>query len=191
MQALSDLMKLIESGEHGSPFQEIQHPKKRAFLSAYVLTAHKGRAAEAVGIDLSTTYKPTWVGDEEFQAALARARVMSGDALEAEVIRRGVHGIEEPVLYQGEVVEYIRRYSDNLLMFQTKSVRPEYRERLEVRGTLAHIDFNRLSDDQLARIAAGEHVLSVLGTATQPVAALPPAVSDDTDSAPDRQELRE
>ncbi|KKL17655.1 hypothetical protein LCGC14_2483390 [marine sediment metagenome] len=138
MQALSDLMKLIESGEHGSPFQEIQHPKKRAFLSAYVLTAHKGRAAEAVGIDLSTTYKPTWVGDEEFQAALARARVMSGDALEAEVIRRGVHGIEEPVLYQGEVVEYIRRYSDNLLMFQTKSVRPEYRERLEVRGSGAH-----------------------------------------------------
>ncbi len=39
-------------------------------------------------------------------------------------------------------------------------------------GVLTHIDFNRLSDDQLARIAAGEHVLSVLGTATQPVAAL-------------------
>jgi len=34
-----------------------------------------------------------------------------------------------------------------------------------------------LTDDQLARIAAGEHVWFVLGTATEPVAALPPPAS--------------
>ena len=32
----------------------------------------------------------------------------------------------------------------------------KYRERVEVRGTFASIDLNRLSDEQLARISAGE-----------------------------------
>ena len=44
--------------------------------------------------------------------------------LEAEVIRRGAHGIDEPVFYQGKVVGQIRKYSDNLLMFMLKGLRP-------------------------------------------------------------------
>ncbi len=37
-----------------------------------------------------------------------------------------------------------------------------YRERLDVRGSLAHLDLNQLPDELLARIAAGEDPRSVL-----------------------------
>ncbi|MCH8030783.1 MAG: hypothetical protein IIB09_03080 [Bacteroidetes bacterium] len=50
-----------------------------------------------------------------------------------------------------------------LLIFLLKALRPDkYQERVEVRGSLASIDLNRLTDEQLARISAGEHPLSVI-----------------------------
>jgi hypothetical protein len=52
-------------------------------------------------------------------------------------------------------------------MFQLKALRPEkYRERVEVRGALASTDITKLSDEQLARISAGEHPFSFLASAT-------------------------
>ena len=41
-----------------SPFSEIEHPKKRAFLCGYALTGSKTRAADAVGISRATIYIP-------------------------------------------------------------------------------------------------------------------------------------
>lgn len=59
---------------------------------------------------------------------------------------------------------HVREYSDILLIFLLKALRPDkYRERVEVRGSLASIDLNRLTDEQLARISAGDHPLSVIG----------------------------
>ena len=50
-----------------------------------------------------------------------------------------------------------------LLIFLLKGALPDkYRERVDVRGTIANLDFSRLSDEQLDRIAAGEHPLAVL-----------------------------
>ncbi len=95
--------------------------------------------------------------------------------------------MEKPVgWYKGKPGGTVREYSDILLIFLLKALRPEkYRERVEVRGSLAHIDFNRLSDDQLTRIAAGEHILAVLATPAEPVAALPPAASENDVRAAD------
>lgn len=48
--------------------------------------------------------------------------------------------------------------------------------RNSARGTqrgLASIDLTQLSDEQLARISAGEHPFAVLGTPAEPIAALP------------------
>ena len=60
-------------------------------------------------------------------------------------------------------------------MFRLKALRPEkYRDRVGVRGTFGSIDLTKLSDEQLARISAGEHPFAVLGTPAQPIAALPP-----------------
>ncbi len=58
--------------------------------------------------------------------------------------------------YKGEPGGYVQEYSDLLLMFRLKAMRPEkYRDRVEIRGTLASIDLTRRSDEQLARIGGG------------------------------------
>jgi len=65
--------------------------------------------------------------------------------------------------YKGQAGGTVKRYSDTLLIFLLKGLKPEvYRERLEVRGTLGQIDFGRMTDEQLSRIAGGEHPWSVL-----------------------------
>ncbi len=63
-------------------------------------------------------------------------------------------------------------------IFALKNMGWSDRREVEFRGSLAHIDFNRLSDDQLARIAGGEYIPAVLATPAEPLKALPPAVSD-------------
>ena len=62
----------------------------------------------------------------------------------------------------------VRRYSDVLLIFLLKGLRPEqYRERYEIKGTLANLDLRRLPDDLIARLAGGENPLTVLSPLLQ------------------------
>ena len=61
-----------------SPFSEIQHPKKRPFLTAYANTGKKGVAAELAGIQRSTIYTRQWREDPEFQDALGTRRADGG-----------------------------------------------------------------------------------------------------------------
>ncbi len=57
-------------------------------------------------------------------------------------------------------------YSDILTIFLLKGLRPDrYRERVEVRGGLAHLDLRQLPDELLQRIAQGENIMSVLASA--------------------------
>ncbi len=90
------------------------------------------------------------------------AKLQAADVLEAEAHRRAVEGVEEAVgWYKGEAGGTVRKYSDVLLIFLLKSLQPErYRERVDLRGSLAHIDLTQLPDHP--RIAAGEHPFSVL-----------------------------
>lgn len=46
------------------------------------------------------------------------------EALLQEVDRRGRRGVEKPVFYRGEVVGNVTEYSDTLLMFRLKCIRP-------------------------------------------------------------------
>jgi hypothetical protein len=157
-----------------SPFSKIQHPKKRAYLRALVETGgNVTRACELAGIDRSTPYSRQWKEDGELQAALESARDMAGEALESEAIRRAVEGVEEPVgWYKGQAGGYVRRYSDVLLMFMLKGRYPErYRERVELRGSLANLDLTQLPDEALSRLARGENPLTVLGSLSADVRA--------------------
>ena len=164
-----------------SPFSEIQHPQKRAFLTAYANTGKKGFAAELAGIERSTIYTRQWREDAQFQEALERAQLMAADLLESEAYRRAVEGVEEPVgWYKGEAGGTVRRYSDLLLIFLLKGIRPDkYRDRMEVRGAFASLDVSRLPDEFVARLARGESPISVLLSATPELRAealgLPPA----------------
>jgi hypothetical protein len=150
-----------------SPFRHIQHRKKRRYLKALVETGgNVTRACELAGVDRSTPYTPQWRGDPVLAKALEQAREMAIDALEAEVIRRGFEGVEEPVgWYKGQPGGYVRKYSDVLLIFKLKAAKPDvYADRMEFRGSLANLDMSKLPDEAIARIAGGENIMSVLAS---------------------------
>ena len=92
--------------------------------------------------------------------------------------RRAVKGVKKPVgWYKGVAGGHVREFSDNLLMFQLKAMRPEkFRDRVDVRGVLAHLDVSQLPDELVARLAAGENPISVLAPVLQAgeLPALPP-----------------
>ena len=139
------------------------HPKKRAFLAAYRETGNVKLACESGRVGRSSHYR--WLEqDPDYAEEFEQAQKDAVDVLEAEARRRAVEGWEEKVgWYKGQAGGTVRRYSDTLLIFLLKGAAPEkYRERLEVRGALGKIDFTRMTDEQLSRIAAGEHPYAAL-----------------------------
>ena len=117
-----------EGGAAGAPFPSIPHKKKRAFLHAYAKSGTVKAAAEAVGLSRRMHYH--WMkADPAYAAAFAEAQEQAADTIEAELVRRAVEGVEEPVHYRGQRVDMVRKYSDVLLIFLLKGLRPEkYRD---------------------------------------------------------------
>ena len=158
------------------------HLKKRGFLAAFRETGNVRLACEAAEVGRSSHYR--WLDeDPEYREGFGLAKEDAADILEAEAKRRAVEGVEEPTgWYKGVPGGYVRRYSDVLLIFLLKGLRPEvYRERMEVSGALARIDFNAMTDSQLARIEQGEHPYAVLAPTRDllgPGAGEPPATGE-------------
>lgn len=157
-----------------SPFSHIDHPKKRAFLSAYRESCNVRLASELAEVSRSSVYR--WRDeDPEFADAFELAKADAGDLLKAEAWRRAVDGVEKPVgFYTGEHGgTYVREVSDTLLIFMLKGAPPEkYHDRLDVRGTIVHLssdDLARLPDPLLARIANGEDPTTVLASVADEV----------------------
>lgn len=136
-----------------SPFKEIQHPKKRAFLTAYSKTANIIRSCEFAKIDRSTQWH--WMRDPDFAKAFETAKAMGCESLEAEAIRRATEGVQRLKFYEGEpimvpaldksgrpitkngqqvLVPYVEHeFSDTLLIFLLKGANPsKYREKSDV-----------------------------------------------------------
>ncbi len=126
-------------------------------------------ASEAAGINKSLIYTRDWLHDQQFQAALERARVMAIDVLEDEATRRAVEGVEEPAgWYMGKAGGTVRRYSDTLLIFKLKGELPQkYADRVQLSGGLATLNLDALPDELLERIARGEHPMAVLASAVE------------------------
>ncbi len=91
-------------------------------------------AAEQVGFNYRRLYEHR-AKDPEFAAAWKLAYEAGTDLLRDEIRRRGAEGFEEDVYYQGSVVGRVRRYSDQLLMFEAKRRDPEYRDNAKVEVT--------------------------------------------------------
>lgn len=81
-------------------------------------------AADLSGRGRRTLYRWRQL-DRDFAAAWDEAYDAGADMLEQEAQRRAVEGVLEPVMYQGEVVERVRKYSDTLLIFLLKARRPK------------------------------------------------------------------
>ena len=110
--------------------------RKAAFLAAYRLCGNIYRAAQEARIARCTIYE--WrAHDHEFDLACREAEVEAVERLEEEARRRAYDGVtrEHGIYYRGQKVatEIITEYSDSLLMFLLKALRPEkYKERLTV-----------------------------------------------------------
>lgn len=115
--------------------EQDEQAQKERYLRAMSRTGTLTAGCKAAKVSPHTVYQ--WREfDTAFVVAENDAKGAFADALEEEAVRRAWHGVKKPV-YQGkELVGYIQEYSDTLLIFTLKALRPEkYRDRWE--GKLA------------------------------------------------------
>ncbi len=91
-------------------------------------TGQFNSAADRAGIPISALKR--WrENDTSFDARCEQAREAYADTLEREADRRAVQGVEREVFHRGEIIGTKVEYSDPLLMFRLKALRPGvYRE---------------------------------------------------------------
>jgi hypothetical protein len=89
-------------------FPTITHPKKRAFLAAFVRCGRRIHAATQAKIDVRSHF--WWMQtDPAYAEAFGQAEQMAADMAADEAFRRGIEGVEEGVWYKGA-----RRHSDEV-----------------------------------------------------------------------------
>lgn len=120
-------------------------PEKRTkFLDALRKTGNMSQAAQSVGMGSRHMYNLR-EKDKEFAADWEAVMEEYADTLESEADRRAVEGVHVKTYFDkdGKVIGEERRYSDTLLIFRLKGLRPEkYKERMasEVVSTVRYED---------------------------------------------------
>jgi hypothetical protein len=144
-----------------------RNPKKRAYLAAFVRTCSVTGAARAAGVDPARHYE--WLrADPEYRAAYQAAQDQAAQTLEDEAIRRAYEGVERPVTVAGKR-ELVREYSDTLLIFLLKGLRPaKYRERYDVAV--------EAGDSLVQAMARGKKRAAELALESDKPAQLPPVI---------------
>jgi hypothetical protein len=96
------------------------------FLQELERTGNVTLSAKVAGVSRRNIYKLR-DADEEFREEWDEAIDARVEKLEAEADRRAVEGVETPVFYKGERCDGgdVREYSDTLLMFRLKALKPE------------------------------------------------------------------
>lgn len=117
----------------GSP--KMKRKLQVRFLTEYALCGNVTLAARNAGISNTTHWR--WSREDDgYREAWAEAQEHAADMMEQEATRRALVGTLEPVFYKGEKVGHIRKYSDLLMIFMLKGMRPEkYRDRFEMSRT--------------------------------------------------------
>ena len=108
----------------------------KAFLAAYRETGNITRAALMAKVSRGRHYD--WLEQgKAYSEAFEDAQEHAVETLEEEARRRAMFGVEQPVFYKGEVCGSVRKYSDVLLIFLLKGLRPEvYRENRHLTGDM-------------------------------------------------------
>lgn len=116
--------------------EHVRHVRMASFIEAVGLHGRSLKAAKAVGVP----YSLLWIWKArypEFAEAWEAAKVAGLEAVEDELHRRAVEGIERPLTWRGERTgHFVTEYSDRLLEFELKALDPErYREHPIVKTT--------------------------------------------------------
>ena len=128
-----------------------------AFLAAYSKTGVVTLAAEIAGVPRRN--HSYWLhNDKDYPAHFAEAHDMACDAIEAEMRRRAIEGVQKPVFYKGEVCGYITEYSDTLLAMLANGYMPEkYKQKARVEAD-AEVAAREVTRDGLRRLTHEELV---------------------------------
>jgi hypothetical protein len=104
---------------------------RKVFLELLSTGLSVTAAANATNKDRRHYY--AWRRDiPEFREAWDAAIEAGSDLMEDEARRRAVEGYDRPVYQGGELVGYVREYSDGLLQFLLKARRPDkFRDRVQ------------------------------------------------------------
>ena len=123
------------------------------FLAAYQGVGTIEGACRVAEVGRRTHYD--WIDrDPAYAARFEETHEAAVDDAEAELRRRGIHGYDEPIVYKGEVVGTVKKYSDACLIFYLKGRRGDvFRERTELSGPgggpITSVDLARLTTEQL------------------------------------------
>lgn len=106
--------------------------KQAAFLKGIAVDGTMLSGCKAAKVEPRTVYG--WrETDETFVLRERQARELMVDKLEAEAIRRGARGVQQPVFQAGKHVGFKTEYSDALLVLVLRANRPErYREKVDL-----------------------------------------------------------
>lgn len=94
------------------------------FLSTLRETGIIARAIEACGMSRQTVYNH-YNSDDLFHDQWEKAIVDAAGLLEDEAWRRAHEGVNEPIIQNGQIIGFQRKYSDTLLIFLLKHIKPE------------------------------------------------------------------
>lgn len=114
--------------------------RKRSFLDILALSGRPATAARKVGVSERVVQRHRKEGDDLYDSQFAEdyesSMQLYRELLAAEVHRRAVEGVEEPVFYQGRVAVDkegrpvgIVKFSDAMLALLIKRHDPSFRER--------------------------------------------------------------
>lgn len=146
-----------------TPAAEEVEQAKLVFLLNLADAGLVGESAEAAGINRSTAYR-WYSGDVEFAQAWDAALEASADLLEREARRRAVDGVEEPVIYQGQMTPVYEYDADGRVRMaesvETGADGKEVRTRTPVQarnpdGSLKWLSVRRPSDALLMFLLKG------------------------------------
>lgn len=132
--------------------------RKQQFLEHYQRTARLDLSTKAVGILYHQPYY--WARtDEAFAEDWKHARKVAAQLLEDAATLRAKDGVLKPVYWKGMLVGMEREYSDGLVQFLLKGLKPEvYRENATIEhvgkdgGPMKHEHKVGLSDEAAASI---------------------------------------
>jgi hypothetical protein len=125
---------------------------QKAFLAALEET---GSVTEAAKIGRWNAYDAKR-NDPQFAALWEQALDVAADVLEDEARRRAYEGVEEDVYHKGEKVGVVKKYSDTLLMFLLKGIRPQ--KWRESRATIPPAELNKMIEAEFQRQAKQKEV---------------------------------
>jgi hypothetical protein len=155
----------MENTQNHTPEKTPERSWQAAFLTALRLTGNVSEACRSAGIKSRRSVYELREQSPDFRAEWDEALEEAADVLELEARRRAYHGVDEPVIFQGEqcgawvdaegntvskdtpgarlIPLTVKKYDTTLLIFLLKGVRPEkFRERVkvdqDVKGSLNH-----------------------------------------------------